>query len=315
MINRNTSNVDSREAFSVCQIVLSSFILCCLVCGLDFNCKFYFMAILMHSSTTWLNYYSFSTYVMNCYGFINMPSIQALQLYIFPCHACMVVIGCITAKSGKDLIIGHKSHLHIQRERIMTDEAVVASRATLTCEDSSYSQATRWLHTTSLAVPSEVEEGRGRQSATGYHYPMQGKFITPRSHSPELLSQIFRKNKYCLKDWAHSWKRTHGIGTQHSNTVLSEGSRTLTPSMEKIHHPHSQSLTTPLLVSTSWIWKDDPVEIKERKSWQRSYSDFMHSPYFPKTQRPPQTPSRKQLTTYRVARCRAWLNSHCGWLQ
>ena len=217
----------------------------------------------------------------------------------------------------KDLITG-TNHTFSLQKRNMTDEAIAASRATLTCEDSSHSQVARCLCSVSPISPgiSDARDRRGWQSGVDHYH---SKLI---SQSPELdlLSQIVRRNRYSLTDWANFWRRTHSI-TQYRNSKASssEGSRGLTPlsfaTMEKIHHPKSYSSFHPLTVSVSWVWKDDPVEIKERKSWQRSYSNFMRSPYIPRATRCSQTPSKQQIAMYRVARCRAWLNSHSGWLQ
>lgn len=192
----------------------------------------------------------------------------------------------------------------------MTDEAVAASRATLTCEENSHSQVTRCFGGISPISPGVSDKG-GRESGADHQIIR---------HSPDLASIIVKRNRYCLTDWANSWKRTHCV-TQYRNSKASssEGSRGLTPvsltTMEKTLQPKSSSNLNPVTVSTSWVWKDDPVEIKEKKTWQRSYSDFMRSPYTPKTIKPSPRQSKQRMSTYRVARCRAWLNSHSGWLQ
>lgn len=118
------------------------------------------------------------------------------------------------------------------------------------------------------------------------------------------------KSAYSLKDWAYVWNKVHRYS--HNSEALSLVG---TESMEKSPLPQCHCLKVqPLPVSESWVWKDDPVEVKEKMAWQRSYSDFMHSVYVPRRHLMKNT-KKQQQKIHRVERCRVWLHAHLGWLQ
>ena len=113
------------------------------------------------------------------------------------------------------------------------------------------------------------------------------------------------------EDWSYVWKR---LGP-YSRHIFSRQGAFLGSSMEKKDkciHPLVRSYSP---VGRSWIWKDDPKEVKTRKTWGRSYSEFMQSPYYPVKLPSHCLLTRKQKQRQASAiKCRAWLNAHRLWM-
>lgn len=119
-------------------------------------------------------------------------------------------------------------------------------------------------------------------------------------HQPECVEE----------DWSYVWKRLR----PYSRHIISRPNILLGSPMEK------DPCCLPILrvyspVGRSWIWEDDPKEVKTLKTWGRSYSEFMQSPYYPV-----KLPSLCLLTRKHKQRqasaikCRAWLNAHRLWM-
>lgn len=113
------------------------------------------------------------------------------------------------------------------------------------------------------------------------------------------------------EDWSYVWKR---LGP-YSRYIFSRPSAFLGSAMEKkdpsnlpFYHVHSP-------IEHSWIWKDDPKEVKTMKKWERSYSEFMQSPYYP-VKLPRHCLQTKKLKQRQASaiKCRAWLNAHRLWM-
>lgn len=139
------------------------------------------------------------------------------------------------------------------------------------------------------------------------------EIIINSTELPPIAAISRRRKEYSLQNWALDWNRLHKYSRNSGIGIIQE-----TKPMEKIPCPYCHSLKVqPLPVSTSWIWKDDPVEVKEKtkQNNNRSYSEFMHSAYLPKSSHLKVQPiTTIQQRNIRTKKCRAWLNAHLGLL-